>query len=357
MNPAKGLLLIDPARDPLGVLASTAPVVAAARHVRIRGDAVERVAGELRDVEAPAWDEAPHWRDGTWRTAVWVLVLDALNFCFWSADPDPARRWRVTWRGTEHNGYDALAAALHRAVAEGRPLWDAAYLADVSDDEVSDILHPVKGAPSIPLFPARVAHLREVGRGLLALGEDAARAGVTPVEYLIGEAGGSAARLVELVVRHFPSFDDTVLWPERSPLSDTDTVPAENIRFYKRAQILVADLHGAFAGSGLGAFHNLDGLTAFADYKVPQVLRRLGVLDYAPALASRIARRELIPAGSRPEVEIRAATVWACELLRRAMSTHGRAIATYELDWLLWTAGQALPPSSEPYHRTPTIFY
>lgn len=46
-----------------------------------------------------------------------------------------------------------------------------------------------------------------------------------------------------------------------------------------------------------------------ADYRVPVVLRELGVLCYAPKLAAAVdAKRELAP-GSQEEVEIRAVTV------------------------------------------------
>jgi hypothetical protein len=34
--------------------------------------------------------------------------------------------------------------------------------------------------------------------------------------------------------------------------------------FYKRAQIFVGDLYGAFAGQGLGHFHDINQLTMFA---------------------------------------------------------------------------------------------
>lgn len=36
---------------------------------------------------------------------------------------------------------------------------------------------------------------------------------------------------------------------------------------YKRAQIFVGDLYGAFQGKGLGAFHDLHFITMFADYR------------------------------------------------------------------------------------------
>jgi hypothetical protein len=325
----------------LGVLASTRPVVEWARSVRIDEAALERTAGELAALHAdpPVWDDSLHFRDGSWRTAGWVLALDALNFCFWSQDPD--QRWRVDYRGERYDGYWALAAALKRAVDEGKPLWDAGYLAAITADEVAEILRPADAeTPAIPLFPERVAHLRELGAGLLAAYPDE-----EPVAALLRDAGGSAIRLVKLVARLFPSFDDRAMYD------------GTEVRFYKRAQILVADLHGGFGGEGLGAFSDLDRLTAFADYKVPQVLRRFGVLVYADELSAKIDRKELLPAGSREEVEIRAATIQGCELLRRALQVLGTPLRAFEIDWALWLAGQSLPPDTRPYHRTLTIYY
>ena len=57
---------------------------------------------------------------------------------------------------------------------------------------------------------------------------------------------------------------------------------------YKRAQIFVADVWGAFSGAGLGAFSDIGRLTTFADYRVPVVLRQLGVLQYADDLAHQV---------------------------------------------------------------------
>lgn len=328
--------------DPLGVLTTTAPVVEQATHVRIDHDRIPAVAEEIAAslAEPPGWDDALHFRDGTGRTAGWVFALDALNFCFWSADADPERRWRVDYHGKVYDGYWALAAALARAVEEGRPLWDPEYLAAIAADDVAAILRPATpDTPPIPLFAERVANLRELGRGLRRVegGKDAAA--------LIRLANGSAVRLVQEVSVRFPSFDDIAAYRGYA------------VRFYKRAQILVADLAAAFAGEGLGAFDDLDRLTAFADYKVPQVLRRLGILVYAAALAAKVDARLLLPPGSAEEVEIRAATIWGCELLRRALHQRGRPLRAFEVDWALWMAGQSLPPDTRPYHRTLTGFY
>jgi hypothetical protein len=87
------------------------------------------------------------------------------------------------------------------------------------------------------------------------------------------------------------------------------------------------------------------------------VLRRLGVLVYDDALARRIDARELIPAGSEPEVEIRAATIWACELIRQALVESDVSKTAMEIDWALWQAGQTASTDDRPYHRTLTGFY
>jgi hypothetical protein len=331
--------------DPLRVLRSTAPVMVAATDVAIDMEAVGALADHLAHTDAPApeWDASLHHRatgpDGDERTAMWILVLDALNFCFWSQGNDPGERWRVAWDGKNVDGYIALAAALKRGVEDGVPLHDATWLATVDDDAVARLLRPAPGHPGIPLFEARTGHLRELGRGLLALGS------ASPATALIASANGSAIALVDDVVRRFPSFNDVATWE------------GSEVRFYKRAQILAGDLAGGLAGSPLAMFHDLDQLTAFADYKVPQVLRQLGILRYSPRLAERVSRREHIPAGTAPEIEIRAATIWGCELLRQALADRGCHIPAHGLDWLLWTQGQALPAQTEPYHRTPTIYY
>jgi hypothetical protein len=101
----------------------------------------------------------------------------------------------------------------------------------------------------------------------------------------------------------------------------------------------------------------MDKLTAFADYKLPQVLRHLGILRYSPELADKIEQRILIEAGSREEVEIRANTIWAVELMRQELEKMGKGLRAFEIDWILWNLGQDEAFKEKPYHRTVTIFY
>lgn len=89
---------------------------------------------------------------------------------------------------------------------------------------------------------------------------------------------------------------------------------------YKRAQIFVADLWGAFKGQAYGQFNDIGSITIMADYIVPAVLRQLGVLRYSSTLASTIeANSEIVP-GSEEEVELRACSVHAVEKMRELIS-------------------------------------
>src|SRR3954454_4660663 len=123
-----------PHDDPLGVLSSTRAVMERAQAVQINETALRAIAADLGGLmtHVPDWHDPRHYADGTWRTAGWVLVLDALNFCFWSESPNKAKRWQVEWDGRVENGYWALAASLTRAVSEGYPVWEHAWMSRVT---------------------------------------------------------------------------------------------------------------------------------------------------------------------------------------------------------------------------------
>jgi hypothetical protein len=215
-------------------------------------------------------------------------------------------------------------------------------LRDVSLATVARVLRGDDGAAEIPLLSKRMACLR-------SLGEPGYHRDARPADIAI-DARGSAERVVRLVTRRYFVFEDTAAWRRRDGL-------VLEVPFLKRAQILAADLAGALAGTELAITRDLDLLTAFADYKVPQVLRQLGVLRYAEPLAAYIRARSRIPANDPREVAIRAATVQACERLVAAIQALGRETTAAELDWRLWTLGQSLPADAEPYHRTVTTSY
>ncbi|MBM4416984.1 MAG: hypothetical protein FJ033_01500 [Chloroflexi bacterium] len=318
-------------RESSGVLESIQRVVERSRYVHLDQGAIDSLAPSLaRRFSVPIWDRSFHRLTGDEGDCNLILVLDALNFSFWG---EP--RWIVEAPNGRLNGYVALAYCLARAMDEGVPLTSACHLATMSQAEVARIF---RGEAEIPMLARRTENLNEVGTVLLDRYEGAfARA--------IEAAGGSAVRLVRSVVSEFPSFDDVADYR------------GGEVRFYKRAQLLASDLHGAFGDEKWGAFDDLDRLTAFADYKLPQILRAWGILVYLPSLEQKIDHRFLLPPNCWEEIEIRAHTILAVERLRDALARYGVSARAFEIDWWLWHESQRLGSGDRPYHLTRTVNY
>ena len=162
---------------------------------------------------------------------------------------------------------------------------------------------------------------------------------------VVRSADEDALRLLDIIVTDFPSFNDFSIYDDC------------RVFFYKRAQLVISDVYQIFKSRGLGDLKNVERLTAFADYKIPQVLRRLGILGYSQELAAKVDNRIPISHGSKEEVEIRANTIWAIELMRKELRTRIPNITAVDLDSYLWLQGQDKSPSDKPYHLTRTVLY
>ena len=161
---------------------------------------------------------------------------------------------------------------------------------------------------------------------------------------LIESADASAATLAEILCQ-MPFYRDVFKLHERE------------IYLLKRAQITASDLHIAFAGQGFGRFADIGDLTIFADNLVPHVLLTDGLLSYAPDLRSAIVANQQLASGSQAELEIRACSVHAVELLRHAYLAAGIEVSSQGLDYLLWNRGQDLKYLQSPTHMTRCVYY
>ncbi len=263
---------------------------------------LDRLLAAVADRPVPPWDGRRHYAGPPERTLRYLLVLDTVNFSFW---------------GGSAGGYWQLAERLRDAFAAGDELVEPGALAAVTATGLRGLLG------DLPMLEERAAALRELGRhGFAGLVRET--------------AAGTAAALAEGLRSY----------------ADVAEHHGHRVPLLKRAQIVPADLHGA----GVASFPDLADLTCFPDYKLPQVLRHFGALEYSPALAGRVDGWEELRPGEPAEVEIRAATVAAVERLREALADGGRDLMAIEVDWILWDLSQGLYPV-RPYHRTRTIFY
>ena len=113
----------------------------------------------------------------------------------------------------------------------------------------------------IPLLEERVRLLREAARVL-------ERDFDGKVINVVKSCNNSAVLLVGIMIHKFRGFADhnTCYWN------------GKQVFFYKRAQIFVADLYAAFQGKNIGKFDDIEQLTCFADYRVPQLLQSMGII-------------------------------------------------------------------------------
>ena len=88
--------ILEARPDPLDILKTTAQVAASMRHVSISMSRTQTIGQvlSLRSVAGPPWNHEYHFFDGTERTLIYLLLLDALNFSFWGAP-----RWTVNFHG------------------------------------------------------------------------------------------------------------------------------------------------------------------------------------------------------------------------------------------------------------------
>jgi len=261
--------------------------------------------------------------------AGWTFLLSSLNFSFWQDEP----RWRVMG----HDGYLALAHALRRAHDDGVPVADPAYYATWSVDDLGRVLRGDPGAARHPpLLAERHAVAVDMGRWLLAAYSGSALAALS--------GWGSAAEFSRVLAATLPRFRDVADYR------------GMQVAFLKRAQIAAHDCGAALGEAAPAGLLDRSGLTAFADYKLPQVLRAEGVLVYAPGLGTAVDHRVELPTGCEEEVEIRALTVCAVDDLVSALRSRGVECDAATVDGWLWWRAQELPGAA-PYHRTRTIWY
>ncbi|KAH7028313.1 hypothetical protein B0J12DRAFT_584235 [Macrophomina phaseolina] len=298
-----------------------------------------------REYSTSTWPEHelhPKAKDES--TVNFIFTMDLLNFSFWS-EKGPDDRFSIVYKGKKWTGYWSLVAALQRALDGDIPITDPSFWAD-EEACTESVLRTVFSSATdeeIPLLKERLSCLREAGAVL----EEQFDGSITT---LISDAGKSAAKLVNLLADNFACFRDEAKFE------------GKKVRLLKRAQIFVADLWAAFGGESYGEFKDIDKITMFADYRVPQMLHTLGCISYSPPLEGRIRHHEEIESGHSWEVQLRGCSIWCVEQIRREIAQrHPEAkVNAILIDFFLYDTMKELEKAGQeqiPHHRTRSIWY
>ncbi|TPX11889.1 uncharacterized protein E0L32_007387 [Thyridium curvatum] len=279
-------------------------------------------------------------------TVAFIFTMDLLNFSFWSELPDD-KRFAVSYRDKTWTGYWSLVASIQRALDEDIPITSSDFWQSEEECTLECLRHVFRSCTDeeIPLLEERLACLREAGQVMYEKYE-------CSFTNLIDAAAGSAAGLVNILARDFACFRDEHAFDGRR----------KPVRFLKRAQILVADIWACFQGEGYGEFRDIDKITMFADYRVPQILNTMGCLYYSPLVDMTVRQRSLIPSGSSWEMQLRACSIWCVELIRREiLAQHpDTKVNAILIDFFLYDLMKEMEANNQetiPHHRTRSIWY
>ncbi|KAF1989304.1 hypothetical protein K402DRAFT_410942 [Aulographum hederae CBS 113979] len=298
-----------------------------------------------RSYSTKTWSEYElHPKSKDEETLNFIFTMDLLNFSFWSMR-GPDDRYAVEYKGKKWTGYWSMLAALHRALDEGIQITSPHYWHNDQDCTEESLRHVFRSATSeeMPLLSARYDCLKEAGLVLCQKFDSS-------ISVLISKANNSAAGLVNLLAENFASFNDEAKFDRKK------------VRLLKRAQIFVADVWAAFEEESYGDFDDIEKITMFADYRIPQMLHTLGCISYSPPLDQAIRNQELIESGHSWELQLRGCSIWCVELIRRQIvqkhpETKVNAIL---IDFFLYDTMKELERDGKeqiPHHRTRSIWY
>ncbi|XP_040213137.1 queuosine salvage protein [Rana temporaria] len=275
----------------------------------------------------------------------WVFFADTLNFSFWSENED--KRFLVKYKGKEYSGYWSFCAAMNRALDEGIPLTTASFYANITMDQLKKILRS-DSEFSIPMIEERLEILHQTGKILME------KFGGSYLNC-VKASEKSAVKLMHLVVENFPSYRDEGVFQDKK------------VAFYKRAQILVGDTWGVLEGKGDGCFYDIDKITMFADYRIPQALVHFGTMRFSEELLKKLKEGLLFQNGDQEEMEIRGCSIWAvelvCEYLRELFEKKGEKMSNeinpVLIDHFLWDYARDYREEIKvvPFHRVRCIYY
>jgi Queuosine salvage protein len=313
------------------VLETTKTVMERASHVSIDEKAIGRWARETPTKDWMSSDRAllrelPGDRS---QIANLVLLISALNFCFWSDRPI-----EIQWRGESYRGFVAMLVSLILSAKHDLRWADPAFWCSVPDGELRAVL---SGGGDLLLMDERIAIVRETGHALIERFDG-------EFTNAIESVNERAWPLAVLLMTNFEGFRDVSSYKNTA------------IYFLKRAQICALDLHCAWAARDFGCLAQLETLSAFADYRIPQALRHLGLIALSDELAARIDSREEIARDSEVEIELRAASIQAVNLMAKELDRASRAAHPWQIDCWLWESSHASDVRVD-HHRTRTICY
>ena len=291
------------------------------RYVTINYKRIDRI------IESGEFDKVSYWLESNpfgildlgYRNLInFLLVYHTIgDYCFWG---EP--KWEIE---TENGKLDGSYAIMYLLIERFKNKKDF----NMSYEEFKDLL---KGNVEIPLLKERYDCLVKMNEYLDSIAKDF---------YDEIKEYRDDVSLLNFIINNFDYFNDECDYKN------------ERVYFYKRAQLITSDiLHVRKLIEGIDVDYS--HLMGCADYKIPQVMRCLGMLDFNSELADVVDNYQEISYGSDMEIEIRANNLVVINYIYEKMNGN---VSRMDINDYIWLLGQDKSKMIKPYHRTRTIYY
>lgn len=242
-----------------------------------------------------------------------MLIFESIDYCFWGQP-----KWTIETIEGKKSGSDALLYTLLNHVKK----VDKMDFSNISFEEFSDTL---KGNVDIPFLKERYETV------------------VSICNVVNKKMNGNFYNYIEKINEDTELFD--IIINNFSEFCDVREYDNKKIYFYKLAQLLTSDiLHikELINGTKVDYSH----LVGCADYKIPQTLRALGIVEFNSELSKIVDNKQLIDENSMYEVEIRANMIAVISYINSKL----KDTCSIDINDYLFLASKKIKDIAKPYH-------
>ena len=310
------------------VLETSQFVVDNAKHVKINYDKANDLIDELLNFDNVHYlTKVPYgiYDMSTKDIVNFLLIYDSIDFSFWG---DP--KWTIIADGKDLDGGIALLHCFFNMFNGHDSVEVYKQLEEMTLEEFKMIL---KGNVEIPLLEERY----KIVTGIVKIVNDKMNGNF----YEFIKEMNSDKQIFETILGNFNSFEDT------------RTYEGKTIYFYKLAQLLTSDILHVIEIKEKKEV-DYSNLIGCADYKIPQVMQGLGILEYDVELSSLLEDKIEIEENSEYEVEIRASMIVVINYIWEQIN---KSIDRIDINDFIWSKGQDKTKQYKPYHLTRTTSY
>ena len=298
------------------VIDSCKYVMSNAKYVTINYDKLKEVITTIDSKELKHWLSNNPYNIldlGIENVVNFILLFESIDYSFWGTP-----KWTIDTEIGEKDGSDALLYAMLKYIREKS--LDNLYNMTYEEFKIM-----IKGNVEIPFIKERYETLSITSK----IVKEKMNGNFYKYIYSIH----NDIELFQIIVKNFSSFKD-----ERK-------YDGKTIYFYKLAQLLTSDiLHLREPVENIKVDYS--HLIGCADYKIPQTMRALGIIEYNDDLSSIIDNKVEIEYSSKYEVEIRASMIVVIDYIKNKVENNN----AIDINDYFFTASKKVKSIAKPYH-------